>query len=127
MRLTLVLADDNHAFVQKLLSMFGAEFEIVATANDGSSALDCVWRHRPDILVLDLSMPVLDGIRVAKELGRHPPCPAIVICSVEREPAVVEAALGAGVLGYVFKTNVASDLIPAIRAAARGQSFVSQR
>jgi DNA-binding NarL/FixJ family response regulator len=127
MKLTLVLADDNHAFVQKLVSMLRAEFEIVATANDGRSALDCVWRHRPDILVLDLSMPLLDGIQVAKELGRYPPCPSIVICFVEREPAVVEAALEAGVLGYVFKTNVASDLIPAIRAAARGQSFVSQR
>ena len=127
MKLTLVLADDNHVFVQKLVSMLGAEFEIVATANDGRSALDCVWRHRPDILVLDLSMPVLDGIQVAKELGRHPPCPSIVICSVEREPAIVEAALEAGVLGYVFKTNVAKDLIPAIQAAARGESFVSQR
>jgi len=69
MKLTLVLADDNHAFVQKLVSMLRAEFEIVATVNDGRSALDCVWRHRPDILVLDLSMPLLDGIQVAKELG----------------------------------------------------------
>jgi DNA-binding NarL/FixJ family response regulator len=127
MKLTLVLADDNHAFVREMVSMLGAEFEIVATANDGRSALDCVWRHRPDVLVLDLSMPLLDGIQVAKELGRHPPCPPIVICSVEREPAIVEAALEAGVLGYVFKTNVAKDLIPAIHAAARGQSFVSQR
>lgn len=126
MKLTLVLADDNHAFVREMVSMLAAEFEIVATANDGRSALDCVWRHRPDVLVLDLSMPLLDGIQVAKELGRHPPCPPIVICSVEREPAIVEAALEAGVLGYVFKTNVAKDLIPAIHAAARGQSFVSQ-
>ena len=129
MKLTLVVADDNHAFVQELVDMLGAEFEIVATASDGRSALDCVWRHHPDILVLDLSMPLLDGIQVAKELGRHAPSrsPAIVICSVEREPAIVEAALEAGVLGYVFKTSVATDLIPAIRAAARGRSFVSQR
>ena len=94
--------------------------------------VDRHWTVSSDIIQIFsfwISMPLLYGMQVAKEVDRHPPprSPAIVICSVEREPAIVEAALEAGVLGYVFKTSVAKDLIPAIRAAARGRSFVSQR
>jgi|SRR5271167_4870050 len=126
MKLRIVVADDNSEFLDALVSMLGEEFDIVATAADGKSALECIRRCRPDVAVLDLSMPAMHGIDVTAELmNNHHLGPAVVICSVETDPAIVAAARAAGALGYVFKVRVAEDLGAAVKAVARGQSFVS--
>jgi two-component system nitrate/nitrite response regulator NarL len=125
MKLRIVVADDNTAFLAKLVSVLATEFEVVATSRDGKSALECVRLWQPNVVVLDLEMPGINGIEVAKELIKSPSSPAVVICSVENDPEVVEAARQAGALGYVFKARVAEDLIVAVRSVARGQSFVS--
>jgi DNA-binding NarL/FixJ family response regulator len=70
-------------------------------------------------------MPGLNGLDVTKELAKHPPSPAVVICSVETNPEIIEAAQRAGALGYVFKKRIAKELIVAVKSVARGQSFVS--
>jgi two-component system response regulator DegU len=125
MKLSIVVADDNKAFLAKILSVVASEFEVVATAGDGKSALECIRLWRPNVAVLDLEMPGLNGIEVTKELTKDPSSPAVVICSVENDPEIVEAARQAGALGYVFKVRVAEDLIVAVKSAADGQSFVS--
>ncbi|HSZ77225.1 MAG TPA: response regulator transcription factor [Chthoniobacterales bacterium] len=125
MKLHIVVADDNPAFLAKLVSVLATEFEVVATAADGKSALECVRLFQPNVVVLDLEMPGFNGIEVAKELTRHPPSPAVVICSIENAPEIVEAARQAGALGYVFKARVAKDLIAAVKSVTNGQSFVS--
>ena len=125
MKLHIVVADDNPAFLAKLVSVLATEFEVVATAADGKSALECIRLFQPNVVVLDLEMPGFNGIEVAKELTRHPPSPAVVICSIENAPEIVEAAREAGALGYVFKARIAKDLIAAVKAVADGQSFVS--
>lgn len=124
MKLRIVVADDNASFLQEFISVLG-EFEIVARASDGRAVLECARRCRPDIVVLDIGMPLLNGIEVTQELMRHPPSPAVVICSVETEPEIVDAAREAGALGYVFKARIAQDLVKAVKAAAEGESFVS--
>ena len=126
MRLRVVVAEDNAAFLQEFISILGAEFEIVATAADGRAALEHICRCRPDVAVLDLQMPLLNGIEVTKELIANPPAPAIVVCSVETDPEIVEAARQAGALGFVFKTSMANDLITAVKSAARGEFFASR-
>jgi len=125
MKLRVVVADDNTEFLQKSISVLGTGCEVVATAADGQSALECVRRWRPDVVVLDLGMPVLNGIDATKELMKHQPSPAIVICSIESDSEIVEAARQAGALGYVFKARVQQDLLVAVKSAARGESFVS--
>jgi len=125
MKLSIVVADDNKAFLVKILSVVASEFEVVATAGDGRSALECIRLRRPNVAVLDLGMPGLNGIEVTRELTKDPSSPAVVICSVENDPEIVEAARQAGALGYVFKVRVAEDLIVAVKSAADGQSFVS--
>jgi DNA-binding NarL/FixJ family response regulator len=125
MKLRIVVADDNTAFLAKLVSVLATEFEVVATSRDGKSALECIRLWQPNVVVLDLEMPGINGIEVAKELIKSPSSPAVVICSVENDPEVVEAARQAGALGYVFKARVAEDLIVAVKSVARGQSFVS--
>jgi DNA-binding NarL/FixJ family response regulator len=125
MKLHIVVADDNPAFFAKLVSVLATEFEVVATAADGKSALECIRLFQPNVVVLDLEMPGFNGIEVAKELTRHPPSPAVVICSIENAPEIVEAAREAGALGYVFKARIAKDLIAAVKSVTDGQSFVS--
>jgi DNA-binding NarL/FixJ family response regulator len=125
MKLHIVVADDNPAFLAKLVSVLATEFEVVATAADGKSALECIRLFQPNVVVLDLEMPGFNGIEVAKELARHPPSPAVVICSIENAPEIVEAAREVGALGYVFKARIAKDLIAAVKSVTDGQSFVS--
>jgi DNA-binding NarL/FixJ family response regulator len=126
MRLRIVAADDSPTVLEKLISILEIEFEVVKTASDGRSSLEIILRCRPDVAVLDLEMPGLNGLEITKELMKHNPRPAIVICSVENDSDVVDAVLKAGALGYVFKTRAARDLNSAVKAVARGQSFVSK-
>ena len=124
-RLRIVVADDNPSFLRELTLLLAAEFDVVATAADGKSALDLIRRYKPDLVVLDLHMPALNGIEVAGELAINPPSPPVVICSVETDSEIVEAARQAGALGYVFKIRVHKDLILAMKSALQGKPFVS--
>jgi DNA-binding NarL/FixJ family response regulator len=125
MKLHIVVVDDNPAFLAKLVSVLATEFEVIATALDGKSALERIRLYQPNVVVLDLAMPDFNGIEVTKELIKHPLSPAVVICSMEDDPEIVEAARRAGALGYVFKARIAKDLIAAVKSVASGQSFVS--
>ena len=126
MKLRIVVADDSPSFLEKLVSILEIEFDVVQTASDGKSSLEIIVNCQPDVVVIDLEMPGLNGIEITRELMKYNPRPAIVICSVEHDVEVVEAALNAGALGYVFKARAARDLIPAVNSVARGQSFVSK-
>jgi two-component system, NarL family, response regulator DegU len=125
MKLRVVIADDNPNFLEKLVSLLEIEFEVVRTARDGMSALKTTMACKPDVVVLDLQMPRLNAIEVVKELMKCDPCPAVVICSVEQDLEIVNAALKAGALGYVFKARAARDLKLAVKSVAHGRSFVS--
>jgi DNA-binding NarL/FixJ family response regulator len=126
MKLRIVVADDSPSFLEKLVSILEIEFEVVKTAADGKSSLEIITDCQPDVVVLDLEMPGFNGIEITRELMKHNPRPAIVICSVEHDLEIVDAALKAGALGYVFKARAARDLIAAVKSVARGQSFVSK-
>ncbi len=115
MKLRLAVADDNGDVLSKLISVLETEFDVVVTATDGKSALEGIRRCSPDVVVLDLKMPGLNGIEVPRELSNHARRPAVVIYSVECDPDIIEAAREAGALGYVFKRE----------SGRRGQSFVS--
>jgi two-component system nitrate/nitrite response regulator NarL len=127
MRLKIVVVDDNPAVLNQLVSLLDLEpeLEVAATAENGLLALECVRRHTPDVIVVDLGMPVLNGVELTKELQKMPSHPAVVICSVENDPEIVKIALQAGALGYVFKLYIDCDLIKAVKLAARGESFIS--
>jgi DNA-binding NarL/FixJ family response regulator len=122
-RLRIIVADDNPAFLRELTSLLAPEFDVVATAANGRSALDVIRRYKPDLVVLDLRMPLLNGIEVTRELAKH--SPPVVICSVETDPEVVEAAQRAGALAYVFKVRIEKDLILAVKSALQGKPFAS--
>jgi DNA-binding NarL/FixJ family response regulator len=119
------VADDSPAFLREFRSLLAAEFDVVGTATDGRSALDLIRRYKPDLVVLDLGMPVLNGLEVTRELAKSSFSPPIVICSVETDPEMVEAAQQAGAIAYVFKIRVRKDLILAVKSALEGKPFVS--
>ena len=87
--------------------------------------MDLIRRYQPDLVVLDLQMPGLNGIEVTRELAKHPKNPRVVICSVETDPEVVEAAREAGAVAYVFKIRVQKELVLALKSALQGKPFVS--
>jgi CheY-like chemotaxis protein len=124
-KLRVVAVDDNAEFLREFTGLLRTEFEVVATAVEGESALECIRRYRPDVVVLDLEMPRLNGIQVTQQLAADPLSPAVVICSVEDDPEIVDAALKAGALRYVVKSRIREDLIAAVKSAD-AQSFISR-
>ncbi len=122
-KVRIIVADDNPAFLQKLVSLLSAEFDIVATAGDGESAMRAIHSHKPDLAVLDLEMPLLNGIQITQQLGKNNT--RAVICSTETDPEIVQAARQAGALAYVFKLRIERDLILALKSALDCKFFVS--
>jgi DNA-binding NarL/FixJ family response regulator len=112
-----IVADDSQAFLEKLTSLLAAEFDIVATAKDGKTALDLIRRHLPDMAVLDLYMPSLSGIAVARELARSIPDLPVVICSMEIDPDIVDAVRNTHA-EYILKMRIDTDLITVLKSAA---------
>jgi two-component system response regulator DegU len=125
MKLRIVVADDNQKALLFMVKALSLEFEIIATAADGQSALDQIRRCQPSVVVLDVNMPKLNGIEVTREIVRQGLSSGVILCSVENDPEVIEAAQRAGALGYVFKARVNQDLSAAVKLVANGAPFVS--
>jgi len=125
MRIRVVAVDDSQPVLRQVIYLLQNEFHVVGSAENGQIALNIIQNTQPDVVVLDLEMPVLNGIEVTRELRKVRASPAVVICSVETDPEIVEAALQAGALGYVSKIRMNQDLVKAVKLAARGESFVS--
>ena len=119
----LLVADDHSAFLKKLVLLLTTNFDVVATAADGNSALDLIRRHVPDLAVLGLDMPGFNGIKVTLELAKSSKNPPVLICSIITDPDVVEAARQAGALAYIFKTRIEQDLILAAKSVLQGKPF----
>jgi CheY-like chemotaxis protein len=119
----LLVADDHPAFLKKLVLLLTTNFDVVATAADGNAALALIRRCVPDLAVLDLDMPGLNGIEVTRELAKSSKDPPVLICSVTTDTDVVEAARQAGALAYVFKTRIEQDLILAVKSVLQRKPF----
>ena len=119
----LLVADDHPAFLTKLVLLLTSNFDVVATATDGNAVLDLIRRYAPDLVILDLDMPGLNGIEVTRELAKSSKDPPVLICSIITDPDVVEAARQAGALAYVFKTRIEQDLILAVKSVLQREPF----
>lgn len=124
-KIRVLLADDHPAIVAIVRSTLGEEFEIVAAVEDGAQALDAVEAFDPDVLITDISMPVLDGIQLATQLQQARSRTKIIFLTMHKDPYFIAAAISAGVSGYVTKTLMSSDLVHAIEDALKGNTFVS--
>jgi len=120
-----VLADDNEALLTEISAMLAEEFEIVGTAEDGEEAISAVQHSDPDVLVLDVSMPKLNGIQVATRLHDRGCRTKIVFLTIHEQANYISAAFSVGGSAYVTKRHMARDLAPAVRAVFEGQTYVS--
>jgi len=120
-----LLADDNPEMLEKIALVLAPHCDTVGAVNDGLSALNAAAEVRPDVVVLDISMPVLDGIKAAVRLRETNPNAKIVFLTVDNAHDLRRAALATGALGYVTKSRLGADLVPAIRLALEGLSFLS--
>jgi DNA-binding NarL/FixJ family response regulator len=122
----ILVVEDFERFRQFVVSTLrqGAKFE-VAEASSGLEALQRIEEREPDLVLLDIGLPGLNGIEVARRLRRLAAPPKIVFISQESSPEIVREALNLGALGYVQKLRAQTDLLPAIEAALEGRRFLS--
>ena len=122
----MLLADDHEKTLAKLRAILSKEFEVVGTASNGREAVAEVERFNPDVLVIDISMPVLDGLQAASQLRGKACGTKIIFLTVHEDQDYLDAAFAAGAYGYVTKSHLTTDLVPAIREAISGHKYVSK-
>ena len=120
-----LLADDHEEFRAVVVRHLEPHVEVVRTVDNGEALLKEAVRLEPDVIVLDISMPVLNGIETARKLRAMGFPGRVVFLTVQTDVAYVDVALETGALGYVLKSELASDLLPCLREALVGRSFVS--
>ena len=126
-RIRVVVADDHVIVREGLRHVLTAtpEFEVVGEAADGEEALELVGRLRPDVILMDLSMPKLNGLETTVAIRRKHPATRVLILSVHDHPEYVLEGVRAGAQGYLKKDTTPEDLREALRTVHRGQSFFS--
>jgi two-component system, NarL family, response regulator NreC len=127
--ITVVIADDHQIVRRGLRDLLDAAtgFEVLAEADDVDGARRSVRGHHPRVLVLDLNMAGESSLQSIPAIRAESPDTAIVVLTMQDEPAFAREALGAGALGYVLKEAADSELVDAVRAAAAGQSYLNPR
>ena len=125
-RPTVLLADDDRAFLDQVCLLLKSEFEVVGAVGDGQALLAVASDLHPDLVVVDISMPRLNGFQAAQQLKKAQPNARILFLSVHEEAVAVSEALAIGASGYVVKRSAATDLIPALVQVFQGNRFVSE-
>jgi DNA-binding NarL/FixJ family response regulator len=120
-----LLADDSPSMLQAARRILEPEFQIVGTVDDGQAVFAAAETLKPDVLVLDISMGMMNGLEAARLLAQHGSKAKIVFLTVHKDQEFVEEAFSAGAVGYVIKPRLGTDLLVAIREALVGHTFVS--
>ncbi len=126
-KIRILLADD-HAVVRqgfRLILAAQPEMEIVGEAGDGREAVELAERLRPDVVVMDVAMPGLNGIEATRRLARSSPRTRVLALSMHKDSVYVREILRAGARGYLLKDSIDRDLLAAVRAVAGGEGYLS--
>ena len=122
---TVILADDHTLVLEGFRRLLETQCELLATVGDGQALLQAVAQHRPDIVILDISMPVMNGIEAARALKSKFPSTKLVFVTMHADPAYIRAAFQAGASGYILKQSLGDELTQALHTVLRGQSYVT--
>ena len=124
-RIRVVVADDSEAMRRAVSRLLSVQFDVVGEAGDGKSALDAVAALQPDVAIVDILMPVMDGIQFARRIrATRSGCKVVILTGMEERDYIL-AALSAGASGFVFKRRMTVDLIYATHEVLAGRVFVS--
>jgi DNA-binding NarL/FixJ family response regulator len=120
-----LLADDHVLVAEGIQKLLEPEFELVGIVADGRSLITAAAKLQPDIAVVDISLPLLNGLDASQQVKKTNPNIKIIILTMHSEPNFVTQAFRVGVSGYVLKQSVGSELVQAIREVMKGRTFVS--
>jgi len=120
-----LLADDHTLLLEGIRLMLEPEFELVGSVEDGQQLLAAARTAKPDVILLDISMPVLNGIDAAHQLRKTLPSAKLIFLTMHADPDYVAEAFRAGAAGYLLKRSAASELLTAIREVLKGHHYVS--
>jgi DNA-binding NarL/FixJ family response regulator len=123
--LRILLADDNDEVLAEVREELGAEFEIIGTVTNGQDAVEAVRLFNPEVVVLDIGMPVLDGIGALERIRKINARTKIVFLTIQEAKEYISRAFSAGASGYVTKRRLLKDLAHAVREVAEGRTFLS--
>ncbi len=121
----ILLGDDHSLILKGITGLLETEYDVVGVANDGKALVDTALRLIPEVVVLDISMPVLNGIDAAREIKKSLPSINLVFLSMHKNAVYLRKAFEAGAAGYVLKSGATEELLTAIREARSGKVYVS--
>ena len=126
-KIRIIIADDHAVMRMGLIALFDTvdEFEVVAEATDGKAAVELALRHRPDVVIMDLVMPVLDGVSATEKIAKSCPNVRVLLLTTYGSSDGIAHALDAGAFGAVLKSASNDELISSIKAVAAGQKSIS--
>jgi DNA-binding NarL/FixJ family response regulator len=120
-----LLADDHKILGEGLRSLLEPEFELVGIVEDGRALIEAAVEYRPDVIVVDISMPLLNGIEAVRHITKLNPAIKFVFLTMHTDVIYATKAFAAGAVGYVLKQSAASELLTAIREALKGRMYVT--
>jgi len=125
-RARILVAEDHKLMRQRVVSLLKREFDVVEAVANGKALLEAAALLKPDVCVLDISMPLLNGIETVVHLKQSDSTAKVIFLTIHHDSDFIGAAFKSGVEGYVFKTRMAADLILAVREVLAGRTFLSQ-
>jgi DNA-binding NarL/FixJ family response regulator len=125
MRARLLIADDHTLVVEAFRRLLERDFDLVGEAEDGRVLLQTAARLKPDVILLDIGMPLLNGIDAARQLQKIVPSTKLVFVTMYSDPEYVREAFRAGARGYILKRSAASELITAINEVVKGRFYIT--
>jgi len=120
-----ILADDHTLVAEALRQLIAPYFEVVATVADGHALLDSATSLKPDVIVVDIAMPLLNGLDAGRQLKKKMPGVKLIFLTMNEDPGLAMEAMKSGASGYVLKQSAVSELLQAIQVALRGKSYVT--
>ncbi len=124
-RARILLADDHRLLLEAFENLLEPEFEVVGTATDGRALLVAARELKPDVIVLDIAMPLLNGLGAAQRLKQMMPEIKLIFLTVNEDPDFASEAFRIGASGYLLKNSAASELFQAIEAVLKGKAYVT--
>jgi len=126
-RPAILLADDHTLVVEAFKRLLEPEFDVIGTVSDGRALVATVPESKPDVIILDIGMPELNGMQAGAEIKRVSPRTKLIVLTMNEDPEIAQEALRHWASGYLLKKSAGSELITAIREVLRGRSYVTPK
>jgi len=124
-RARILVAEDHELMRNQVVRLLRRDFNVVEAVGNGKALLEAAARLKPDVCILDISMPHLSGIETITHLKQSTSCPKVIFLTIHNDADFVGAAFQSGAEGYVFKTRMAADLVKAVKEVLAGRTFLS--